>query len=307
MSEKSEKRFLLLASAVVAVLILALLFVLLRGQNGAVVYRISIITDGGAEEYWKQFRRGVDQATLDYSVDVHFLSPTGDRPGDQQLELLAREIEAGADAVILCPLDAEKVKAWLEENQPGCPVVTVGCPLDSTRQTAFVGADNAALGEALAAALGSAGELWAVYEAPMSSAVAERYVAFKAAVEAASRSVTAVQLSDTTFYAGMQGDVVIAALDPQSAEIAVAGVRDAALDWPVYGIGSTNQLIGELERGNLRAIAVQSDYDVGYLSIRAVVAALDTERLTLAPATVYTVDAQNMFDDRIARILIPVS
>lgn len=74
----------------------------------------------------------------------------------------------------------------------------------------------------------------------------------------------------------------------------------------VYGVGASNQLLHDLEEGKAAALAVQSDYDAGYLSLLSVIAQLEGERQENRVLESYVATAENMFTDPMDQILFPI-
>ena len=74
----------------------------------------------------------------------------------------------------------------------------------------------------------------------------------------------------------------------------------------VYGMGASNQLLHDLEEGKAAALAVQSDYDAGYLGLLSVIAQLEGERQENRVLESYVATAENMFTDPMDQILFPI-
>ena len=74
----------------------------------------------------------------------------------------------------------------------------------------------------------------------------------------------------------------------------------------VYGMGASNQLLHDLEEGKAAALAVQSDYDAGYLGLLSVIAQLEGERQKNRVLESYVATAENMFTDPMDQILFPI-
>ena len=90
------------------------------------VYPVSIIIRDVSDDYYANFRKGVEQAADDYNVDVSFLTLYERGDTRQQMEMASREIRDGAGAVILEPADAVDCMRYLDERTYESPIITVG-------------------------------------------------------------------------------------------------------------------------------------------------------------------------------------
>ena len=69
------------------------------------VYPVSLIISDTSDDDYVNFRKGVDQAAVEYNVDVSFITLYEKDNLAQQMELVRREAADGAGAVILEPVD----------------------------------------------------------------------------------------------------------------------------------------------------------------------------------------------------------
>ena len=78
------------------------------------IYPVSIIISDTSDEYYANFRKGVDKAAEEYNVDVSFITLFEKGDDIQQMELLKREMDDGAAAVILAPAKPEAcARPWM--------------------------------------------------------------------------------------------------------------------------------------------------------------------------------------------------
>ena len=80
------------------------------------VYPVSLIISDTSDDDYVNFRKGVDQAAVEYNVDVSFITLYEKDNLAQQMELVRREAADGAGAVILEPVDELECRQYLEEN-----------------------------------------------------------------------------------------------------------------------------------------------------------------------------------------------
>ena len=68
------------------------------------VYPISVIIEGDNDDYYVNFKKGMDQAAVEFHGDVSFITLYASDDQDQQMDLVKREIRDGTRAVILAPV-----------------------------------------------------------------------------------------------------------------------------------------------------------------------------------------------------------
>ena len=73
-------------------------------QKKTEIYPISIVIGDTTDDYYTNFRKGVDKAADEYNVDVTFITLYEKGDVMEQMDLLKREIDDGAKAVALVPL-----------------------------------------------------------------------------------------------------------------------------------------------------------------------------------------------------------
>ena len=100
------------------------------------VYPISVIIEGDNDDYYVNFKKGMDQAAAEFHGDVSFITLYASDDQAQQMELVKREIRDGTRAVILAPVKTGEAAEELENMNPGCPVILLGQSADEGDWTA---------------------------------------------------------------------------------------------------------------------------------------------------------------------------
>ena len=99
---------------ILAILISSLFFLIILSKNFIYeednkVYRISVIIRGKNSESWMITKEGIDQAALDMNVYISFITLSEENNLEEQEKLIKREIDDGVDALIIAPVDSEKM------------------------------------------------------------------------------------------------------------------------------------------------------------------------------------------------------
>ena len=314
----------ILLQLVVPLLGLCILFVLLAfdpGQSSretellemSVIFRES---DGSVQS---ASRQGMEQAAADLGVELRLLSPSSGNDPAEQAELLGREVDGGAGAILLIPADREVLAPAVEAAARETSVVTLETDMRDFGAAAWVGVDNKALGEALGtAALNGAmtgQRVLVVDSVPGDTGVADRLEAAKTVLEAAGRKVELCRggegqsLSDAlAAKLELSRPALLLAFEPTGLEQAAQAAQ--ALENPplVYGMGSTAAIAADLEQGGITAIAAQNEFAAGYLAVAAAVSAAGHKPAQPAAPLEFTlVRQESMYDPDNQKLLFPVT
>lgn len=298
-----------------AVILSLVLPQILQRQSRPEILSVSILTRDTDSSLWTNTRLGMEQAADELNAELRFLSLSAPNDAAEQDSLLRREIEGGADAVIAVPADPDAFAATLSELSPSCPVVSMESPAEGV--TGTVAADPEALGQALAAALledWTAGPVLLLDTGGgINDAITARLEAAHAAltdagVTAAVRTCTGEELA-----AGLgalladTGSRWVMTFDAVSTLRAVEGMELAQRSVPLYGVGSTVDIISGLEQGNIAASATWSDYAAGYLAVEQAVAAAHGEDATFAPLPFSILRGEDIYEPNNQKLLFPVA
>lgn len=299
---RGEKRVFFFVMAVLAVALTIMVGQTLTGADTPRIYRVSVLTDGSDEDYWRSFRKGLEQAALEYNVDLRYVTRYDSPQG--QAEALRREWEGEADGVVVVPVDASALAQALAEAPQFLAVTFAGAWVDSTHAAARVAADNRAMGARLADAVAERGAATCVIygQSDSSTAVEERYLGFTGRLEELGIAYQREESGPDGPLAAPHGALV--ALEPALAE---ALCQQPGTEGRVYGVGTSNRLLRYLEDGQAAALVVQSDYTAGYLSLQRTAERLSGRVGEDVTLDCYTVTRENMFTDPLAQLLFPVT
>ena len=144
----------ILLQLVLPLLGLILLFSLLaftpgRSQREPALLEMSVILGEVDGAPMATARQGMEQAAADLNVELRLLTPSSDNNAQEQLQLLIREVEAGASAIVLLPADRPLLSSAVD-NAGKAVLVTMETEMEGAQR--YIGTDNAALGQALAQA-----------------------------------------------------------------------------------------------------------------------------------------------------------
>ena len=103
---------------------------------------------------------------------------------------------------------------------------------------------------------------------------------------------------------------VVVAFDGSTLEVVAKAQRDLLAQGnrdftDIYGIGRTNEAVALLEENIISSIAVQNEYNVGYLALQGAVDQINGKSVKGAVIQLAVVDNTNMYSSENQRLLFP--
>ena len=261
--------------AVLAVMVILMAAAMLLEKNSKQYRKISVVIQDAEDTQWAAFRYGLKMAAQDQKVELVVASTADALTKEEQLNTIKREIELGADAVIVQPVPGDDLEQKLRHLEKKVPIMLVEYTTAKEReksQLPSVEPDHSAMGEALAEELKKdyCGNLSGKkYGILMKSDAPQAMNSRRQGVEKALQDTGIVcsWVVDSSVENKPKVDIVIA-LDNNSlikaAEQAAANNLHGAL---VYGIGNSTQAAYYLDIGSVECLVVPDEFSVGYYSL----------------------------------------
>ena len=284
------------------------------------IYRISVIVRGRAGDRWESIRQGADQAASEMNVDLSFITLSGENDSAEQISLLQREIDAGADAIVLSASDSAALAAPVEQAAEKAPVICIETGVYSGSVSSFISADNYGmglqLGEEIIASGNARKRLVVVDSSLQCASVAQRRAGLMHVLGRIGGEIEVWTLPDgdpaeasrmLASRIGKKTADVIVTLDTSALELTAQAVSDMQAHYlDLFGIGSTGKIASFIENDIVTATVVQNDFAVGYLGVKAAVDSIQghiPEADTVVGHQV--VNWSNMYDPEVQRLLFP--
>jgi len=291
--------------------ILVIIFVIMIAQETNAeekneIYRITVIMDRKEENFWKNFRKGIDSAAVKFNVDVQFVSLLDGASPNLQAYFLNRQIGNKANAVIVAVSNSDSLVDWESEVSPHVPVITMGGELPSKSVDVRIIGDDYNMGKTLADVISADGlKECAIYVTENGgNSQKMRLEGLKDGLVKNQVEFNMEIISDNSL-SKLQGDRVIVALDASD----ILQIIDRAdKECKIYGIGFSNLILSQLENGNVFGLVVQSDYAAGYLCIKSAVNKINgLKQADEIKLQYYKVNKDNMYEKPLEQILFPIS
>jgi ribose transport system substrate-binding protein len=287
--------------------------------------RIAVIPKGTTHEFWKTVHAGAAKAGEELGVEVVWKGPLKEDDRESQIKVVEDFTTQQADAIVLAPLDDTALRQpVMDARSAGIPVVVFDSALKHEDVASFVATDNrkagGMAGEAMVQALGGKGKVILLRYQEGSASTTEREEGFLEAVSAgglevvvkdryAGATVESAQAEAENLLGRFKGgfDGVFCP-NESSAFGMLNALRGAGLAGKVkfFGFDASTQLVAGLKSGEIDGLVVQDPFNMGYLAVKAAVAALRKETVEKRMDTGATlVTKANMGDEAVARLLDP--
>jgi ribose transport system substrate-binding protein len=261
---------------------------------------IVFIPKSSDQEFWTFMREGVDKAIREAgNVTLTWRGPAYNDDTDSQIKIMKLYTTPGVDAIILVPTDrvrlVEPVKKAVEL---GIKVIVVDSALDGNFHQSFIATDNYAGGklaaERLSALLNGQGKVLLFRTVAGSASTDDRANGFIDYLRKKSPGITIVA---DQYGGGSRGKAARSAIEllkkfPQvdgifavnesASDGMLRALREAGLAGKKKFIGfdSTDFLLDGLQKQEINGLVVQNPRQMGYLGIKAAIAAVKNMPLT---------------------------
>ncbi len=248
-------------------------------------------------------RLGMEAAAMDYGGELRFITPATDITQQSQLDNILREVEGGADALVVAPVDAALGEALGEID---IPVVTMESQLEG--DALFLSPDNSIIGALLAqAVLGDTQEgdsILILDSAEGRTGISDRLDALIQTLVLGGRNVRICSLEEVDILATTVSAIV--AVDDETTLQLASWQVSQTISHAIYGVGGTTEIASYLERGVLEATVAWSDYAVGYLAVQNAIQMALNQPITTTTILITVIRGETIYDTDNQKMLFPV-
>lgn len=274
---------------------------LMRDQEEPQLVFLSVLLRDTDNSGWTVARQGMEQAADELGAELRFLTLTVQNDSREQEELMRREVEGGADALIAVPADPESLHAAISRLTNPCPAVTLECPMEGG--SGIAAPDNRQVGLQLAQALLEDWNSGQVVLVDNSAACPESAARLDGALEA----LIEAGISTMTVSALPEDDIRwVMTFEASATRQAAEQKEESGQSFALYGVGSSAAITAQLERGIITAVAAWSDYAAGYLAVQQAVQAVHERVQTLEPLPFSIIRGEDIYEPENQKLLFPV-
>jgi len=297
----------------------------LLSEKDKKIYNISIITRGITSESLTITKEGIDQAASEVNANISFITLSEENSVEEQKELITREIKNKADAIIISPVDYEKMAEPIENAMKKVPVILIESTVKSEQVLSNISCDNYKLGVSLAeemVQMGNTRSNIAIVKNNLEcSSIKERYDGFMSVMKNTENTCTFWGISEdkqVTYYNQVKkllkdNDVdAVVTFDAGILESVAQAKKDLSIVntektfVEVYGTGSTSKIISFLEDKVINATAMQNEFNIGYLGVKTAVGIINGKHIDNGTISSTVINTKNMYSEDNQRLLFPL-
>lgn len=312
---KKNKSYLYLFFAVILSVIVYSAYGMLEQGQDTGNYSVSVILDDSSNERWNALKEGLNQGARELGIHLNVVSTGRFQNLAEECTIIQRELEQGADGVIVEPCGMEQSE--FASPAGAHPMVLVETDVSPGELYSTVMPDPEKVGQALAEAVaGKSGQRIGVLSGnQQQTAMRLRLSGFEEVLEEAggqiawsiSREDLAAMESGAEFLRRNPVDVLVA-LENDETEWAVDFLlENEAGNCELYGVGRSEKAVYYLDKGMIQELVVPNEYYMGYESVVILAEQMNyhTSAARRAEVDFLRVTQENLYDDEIGKILFP--
>lgn len=318
--------FWILYGIVLVVLFLVSSTDLIIKEEEGEVYPISVIIGDTSDENYVNFRKGIEQAAMEFNGDISFITLYEKGSAFQQKELLLREQEDGSRALVVAPVEDELIVKMKQENLFSVPVICVNSERD-----AMIGLDDMEvltfdyydmgyrMGEEILRE--HPGQERVYLLKGKEAATADRLFAKGLSEALSEKECAALPVEELLgndsewnwgeITGGGAQKAVFVVSDPgcllEAAQF--LSETEGATRWVagLYGRGNTVPILNYLDKGVIQELSVTDDFSAGYLSIKTAVEMLEDRSVkNMGYLKSYDIRREDLRNEKYEKVLYPI-
>lgn len=284
----NNKKGFVLTEVILMIMVIGLALMMISGQNKKALDKVSVILENAGDSQWSALKYGLKMAAEEEGIELAVVDVEEGLDAEAQKKVFEREIEDGADALIMQPVLDKNDQEVLKKIEKRVPVMLVGYEAEKgeTRyDLPVIKEDNYEMGQALAEEMlkdfeGNIEEkkIGLLLASTDSNMLSSRECGFKDALEDKNANILELSLDsllDREENTESKVDIVIALDDSNLTAIGEYLASSQPHGELLYGIGQSTEAIYYLDKGIAECVVVPDEFNVGYQSLSEVARKLD--------------------------------
>lgn len=284
----NNKKGFVLTEVILMIMVIGLALMMILGQNKKALDKVSVILENAGDSQWSALKYGLKMAAEEQGIELAVVDVEEGLDAEAQKKVFEREIEDGADALIVQPVLDKNDQEVLKKIEKRVPVMLVGYEAEKgeTRyDLPVIKEDNYEMGQALAEEMlkdfeGNIEEkkIGLLLASTDSNMLSSRECGFKDALEDKNANILELSLDsllDREENTESKVDIVIALDDSNLTAIGEYLASSQPHGELLYGIGQSTEAIYYLDKGIAECVVVPDEFNVGYQSLSEVARKLD--------------------------------
>lgn len=253
--------------------------------------KVSVIVYGSNKDRWNTLERGIKVALAEENAEITFVTTSDEASENEQNRLIEKEIQNGADVLIVAVAQGQKQKDFLIEISKKLPIVLVesGVGTDddnenkSDAEIKCIKGKDYKMGMELAKKLCEQEKpivkIAVVGKENQRDSTKQRLKGFVEQTESQNFNMVYWEQKDENIspqvfiqnnLTRMAVDIIVA-FDNRDVEGIVDAGTNLNKDVKIYGIANSEKAVYYLDKGIISALAYQDEYSMGYIASKAVI------------------------------------
>ena len=314
-----DRFYLGIVTALIVTVIIYASYGILNSGKEEPHYAVSVFVSNSGSDRWNAFKEGLNQGAKETGLYLNVVSAPAFSGISEEYSILKRELENGADGLIVALCDTSDPGEQLSKLVQGEELVLIGSDLDLEDGHALVQPDAQAIGAAIAEMVlenekEASGATVGVLTGNLQTLSGrQRLDGFRNTLADAGDAFTVRFWAETE--AELSGEManapdILVALDSDAMELALDCLtRDGErMSCRLYGAGRSERSIYYLDRGMIRGMVVEDEYAMGYESAWLIQNLLEhiVSGTTQIQTGFISVTKDEMYEKGTEKILFPV-
>ena len=314
---KQKKRIFVIFIAIAIILFLFILDFLLRRDNREVIYNIAYISDTRKSEDIKVIAEGISQAAKDMRVEVKSYVLANNNEVEAQIELIKKEVKGKVDAILLNPTDSNKLSETIKKAYKDVPIVLINSAITGFDSIPIISCDNEEVGKEIADEIirngNTRNNIGIIVTNKNKSNLQDMYRGFLSEISYSKNNCKELNIGENINTYSQQ---INSFIKSENIDVLVTFERDILeelaqikkenkLELELYGMGRTNKILSYLEEDIINSVAVQNEFNLGYLGVKIAVDKLNNKDTSSKTIDFSIINKSNMYWDDNQKILFP--
>ncbi len=314
---KQKKRIFVIFIGIAIILFLFILDFLLRRDNREVIYNIAYISDTRKSEDIKVIAEGISQAAKDMRVEVKSYVLANNNEVEAQIELIKKEVKGKVDAILLNPTDSNKLSETIKKAYKDVPIVLINSAITGFDSIPIISCDNEEVGKEIAYEIirngNTRNNIGIIVTNKNKSNLQDMYRGFLSEISYSKNNCKELNIGENINTYSQQ---INSFIKSENIDVLVTFERDILeelaqikkenkLELELYGMGRTNKILSYLEEDIINSVAVQNEFNLGYLGVKIAVDKLNNKDTSSKTIDFSIINKSNMYWDDNQKILFP--
>ena len=288
-------------------------------------YSVSVIVNDSNNDRWIAMREGLEQAAKDDDIQLNYVSTGVFASEDEEKALIEREVENGADGIIVQLVSSEDTYAVFEKIDSSVAVMLLETDAVSEGVYSVTAPDNLWIGEALAqTVLQDYGDSLSEKKIGILSGN-QNQLSMQQRLGSVKKLLEDENIEPVWILSG-QGENLSSELVTKQADEPVDilitlgnAETETAVDYlqadtsykrqfMIYGEGCSDKTVYYLDKGIIKSLVVPNEFNMGYQSVHTIAEQIKYKFSSAESTTVdsLVINRQNLYDEENQKTLFPI-